>query len=408
MTTSIDSAMMRRFNKTAVFRTIYQNAPISRVDIANLLEMNKATISSIVDELIAEEFVIEIGYGESRGGRKPMLLSLNENAGYCIGIDVQITHVTVALCNLSGKIIEQHHEPIYLSDGMSVQEALLQSLIAASKKVISKAPTSKYGVIGAGVAIPGMVNSQTGYLHYLPNLEIHEWNFLESLRANLKIPIFIDNDANCGALAVQQTCHLNHLVFVNVGMGTGVGIITNGNLIHGYDGIAGEFGHTTIAAMGLKCSCGSYGCWEQYASERALLRYLQEVGAYNLPSFPSAHFIEECVLRADMGDALYIRAFQTLGQHIGIGLANVLNGLNPQIAMIGGPIVLAGNYILPDIERTVANRAVSLNRRVKVHIASPETVVHGAAQLVLRSLLLVDIESLKESGEFPTPLTLPH
>ncbi|MCY0887302.1 MAG: ROK family protein [Alicyclobacillaceae bacterium] len=396
MATSIDGSMMRRLNKTAVFRTIYEGSPISRAEIASSLGMNKATASSLVDELIAEHFVMELGYGESRGGRKPMMLDLNKTSGYSIGIDVQITHITAALCDLSGTILHLHRDALYVRPDASAKERLVQQLESVIRRTMALAPPSPHGIIGVGIAFPGMVNSSTGQIHYLPNLEVHDWSVHRDLVARLQIPIFVDNDANCGALAERQQRGLKQLAFINAGIGIGVGIIANGELYRGQDGISGEFGHTTIAAMGLRCSCGSYGCWEQYASERALLRYLEEGGTCHIPPFPSANFLEECVLRADAGDPHYIRAFQTVGQHIGYGLSNVINGLNPGYVIIGGNLASAARHIMNEVENVVSYRAVSVNRNVQIVIADPSTVVSGAASLVISSMLLVDVDSLAD------------
>ncbi|QQE77934.1 ROK family transcriptional regulator [Alicyclobacillus sp. SO9] len=397
MTSSIDAHAMRRMNRVSVFRKIFEEDRISRIEISRDLGMNKATVSSIVDDLIQNGFVNEIGYGESQGGRKPILLELNNTAAYIVSIDVQITHVTCAVLSLKGDIVWQTRHPLYNADIPSTKENLADNLEREIRSALTHVPDSPHGVLGAGIALPGMVNARTGYVHYLPNLEIHDWPIKIELAARLNMPIYIDNDANCGALAEYVSSKADNLAFVNAGIGVGLGIIANGRLYRGQDGIAGEYGHTTISAMGLRCSCGSYGCWEEYASERGLLRLLQDRGEEQNRRIPDPDFTSECITKAESGDENYIEGFSELGRNLGYGIANICNALNPGKIFLGGSLANAYSFVIESVTQVLSQRAVARNKFVEVVLASPGTVVRGASRLVLQEALFDPQSTLLDS-----------
>ncbi|RIV18363.1 ROK family transcriptional regulator [Alicyclobacillaceae bacterium I2511] len=387
MASSIDAPAMRRMNRATVFRTIYDNEPISRVQIARRLDMNKATVSYLVDELLQEKFVVEIGYGQSLGGRKPMMLRANAHAGFSIGVDVQITHVTTAVFDLKNEVVWLQRQPLYKQGEQPTPQNLTDRLEQEIRTAMQNVPDSPHGVLGVGVALPGMVNARTGYVYYLPNLEIQEWPIQSDLAKRIQFPIFIDNDANCGALAEHHRLVIDNLVFINAGIGVGGGIITDGHLYRGAGGIAGEFGHTTISAMGLRCTCGSYGCWEEYSSERALLRFLQDKEEGFTLAIPHPDFVATCVDRAQAGHPVYRQAFRELGRYLGIGMSNIVNAVNPQQIVLGGSISQAFVFIREEMQDMLANRPVANNKHTPVTLAPPESVVRGAASMVTAELL---------------------
>lgn len=387
MTRAIDAPAMRRMNRASVFRRIFEADTISRIQISKDLDMNKATVSSIVDDLIQHQFVNETGYGQSQGGRKPVLLELNGTAAYIISIDVQITHMTIAISSLKGELIWLQDQPLYHAGQRPTKDDLVEKLEREIRLALNHVPPSPHGILGVGIALPGMVNANTGYVHYLPNLEMFDWPMKLDLEARIQLPIFIDNDANCGALAEHIRMRAASMAFVNAGIGVGVGIITNGQPYRGHDGIAGEYGHTTISAMGLRCSCGSYGCWEEYASERGLLRILQDRGEEHKTKIPDPGFTAACIDKARDGSETYLEAFSELGKNLGLGIANICNALNPERIFLGGSIAKAYPYIVEAIDQVLAQRAVSRNKRIRVDLSAQDTVVRGAARLVVQEVL---------------------
>ncbi|MDQ0191422.1 ROK family protein [Alicyclobacillus cycloheptanicus] len=388
MSKTMDSTAMRQVNKKLVTQLIYERSPVSRISVSQMTGLNKATVSSLVDDLIRDQYVIEVGYGRSRRGRKPVMLEFNAKAGYCIGVNVQITYVTTVLTDLMGQIVHKHVRPIDFSQHQFSAAELKHILLTEIDAVAAKAPASPHGIIGAGIALPGMVNFETGLAYYLPNIEITEWDVCQALSKHLTFPVFIDNDGNCGALSAYRAHPSTPLVFVNVGIGVGTGIVIDGEVFRGYKGIAGEFGHMTISTIGLLCRCGNYGCWEQYASEQALLRYLQERGQMEASADLESQFAQIVVERAVQGDVHYQEALTTLGGYLGIGIANIANGVNPERIVIGGPIAAGAAWLRPAIRSVLRHRSILSNKDVEIDFAEEDAVVSGAARLCIAHLIL--------------------
>ncbi len=379
---SVDASVMRQFNKRTVLNVLYQRPETSRVSISSETGLNRATVSSLVDELIAEHFVEEIGLGTSHGGRKPILLQFNAEAGYAVGIDLQITHIDTVLTNARREVVYQHRLQVDADDAALTAEHLRALLIQEVRAAHAVCPKSPRGILGVGVALPGLVNYETGCVTYLPNLGITDWPIAPDLTKSLDVPVAIDNDANCGAWEAFLSTGLANLVFINAGIGVGAGIILNGQLYRGRDGIAGEAGHTTISTMGVVCSCGNYGCWEQYASEQALARYLREQGATQIDAFTPG-FIDLCIAAAESGSHAHIQSWRALAEALGIGISNLLQILNPDSIYLGGTIAEAETIILPEIQRVIRHRAMFANKTVPVSVLPTQTVARGAAGLAI-------------------------
>ena len=377
---TVDASVMRQVNKQTVLSLIYQKSVTSRVAISEETGLNRATVSSLVDELIAEEFVEEIGLGSSTGGRKPILLRFNARAGYAVGVDVQITHVTSVLTNAARDVVHYQRLELEANQEHYTTDWLLAILRQEIQAVIAAMPASPHGVLGVGIALPGLINHTAGRVIYLPNLGLADWGIVEELSQWFPYPFVVDNDANCGAWSEYLTRRINNLVFVNAGVGIGSGIIFNGALYRGRDGIAGESGHTTIAANGLLCSCGNYGCWEEYASERGLARYLREFG---VEADIGPHFVTDSVHLAQSGDPAFRHAFQKLGESLGIGLSNVLQVLNPEVAYLGGTVAEAQSLVLGEMHRVIRHRSMDANKGTRIVVAEPTAVALGAAGLAI-------------------------
>lgn len=392
--TVIDVAEMRRLNKVTVLKEIRNHPRTSRIAIAEATGLNKATVSSLVDQLIQEEFVCEVGLGTSKGGRKPIMLTFNSDAAFSIGIDIQIHSMRVVLCNLNQevkqeKIIQIQTKPLSESDLV----ILLKSEI---KQMLKDVPHSPHGVIGIGIALPGLVNYQKGYVHYIPNLGLSDLPLAAILQEDFQIPIYTDNDANCGAWAeFRQYPFVHSLVYVNVGIGIGAGLVFHGQVYRGHSGIAGEYGHMTITPMGLKCSCGNYGCWEQYASETGLHMQWTDSLDEGHPDrlIPiDQNFVPYLVEQANQGQSQAIQAFQSLGRYLGIGMANILNTMNPELVVLGGRISMASPYILPELQQALSYRALPGVRNARLVTAHEPTRAIGAAGIVAEETLLRSLD----------------
>jgi N-acetylglucosamine repressor len=390
MNANIDAATMRRMNRATVLRLIRDFRTTSRIDIAQITGLNKATVSNIVDELMEDKFVHEIGYGSSSGGRKPILLRFNANAAHAVGMEVKPSQLTTVVCNIRGETAYHHVIPVDLRDDSQDKRAVLLTLMAQEiQAAIDAAPKSPYGLVGVCVGLPGMVNYYTGKVYYLAGITTEEWDLKTALTERFSVPIFCDNNANCGAWN-EYLLHGERppsLVYVNAGAGVGAGIVIDGKLFRGQNGSAGEFGHMTINPMGSRCACGNYGCWEEYASERSLLRYIQEAGTDDSLFSPDSPLIDQVLHEASRDNRAYIRAFHSLGQYLGIGITNIINALNPAEIVLGGSLAGAATFVLPEIERVVNHRTRSHTKHILIRIGNVNSVAIGAACLTIEDVL---------------------
>lgn len=390
MNANIDASTMRRMNRATVLRLVRELRTTSRIDIAQLTGLNKATVSNIVDELIAEQFVHEIGHGSSSGGRRPILLRFNGNAAYAVGVDVQLSHTTTVVCNIRAEVAYRHVQQFQLRGTAGEQRQMLLDVIGSEiQRAREAAPQSPYGLVGACIGLPGMVDFRTGTVHYLPNGPTGSWDVRTPLTERFSFPVFLDNDANCGAWSEFQgrAGEPVNLLYVNAGAGLGTGIIIDNKLYRGRSGIAGEFGHMTINPMGSVCACGSYGCWEEYASERSLIRYIREAGGDPSVLAEDRSLMDQVMNEVRLDNRAYIRAFHSLGQYLGIGIANLMNGLNPDEVILGGSVAGAATFILPEVERAVRHRAIALNKQTPIRIGNVNSVAIGAACLAIDEVL---------------------
>ena len=348
--------MVKEINTSIVMDTVIRYHSISRARISELTGLNKGTVSSLVLELINQQLVYETGTGASSGGRKPVMLQFNGDTGYVVGIDLGVNYILTILTNLEGSIICEHHEDI---TGLNLQEII--PLLVRTIEIVSKqAPTSPYGIVGIGIGVPGIVDSD-GTVLFAPNLG---WTHVD-LRAEVQahypqIPIFIDNEANMGAIGEQQYGagkDAANLIYISVGIGIGAGIILNNKLFRGTSGYSGETGHMTIDAEGSLCRCGNRGCWELYASEQALISKGEQMASSAMNS------LETFVASAEAGQRSTIEAFEKIGHYLGIGVANIMNIFNPDLIIIGNRLALAERWVSPSLQETVQLRALPIQRQ---------------------------------------------
>ncbi|MFD1172335.1 ROK family protein [Oceanobacillus picturae] len=353
-----DQTLVKQINKSIVLGTIEKKGPISRAQISKETGLNKATVSTMVSDLIADELVNELGQGQSSGGRKPVMLYFNTHAGYAIGIDLGVNYILAVLTELGGEIVEEISVPL---SGKGTEE-VIHTLNFLVSTLIPKAPQSPYGVVGIGIGAPGIVDPD-GHILFTPYLELSEVNLKQILEEKFNIPTVIDNEANTGALGEHlygAGKNAMNLIYVSVGIGIGTGIIINGQLYKGAAGISGEMGHLTIEMNGKKCSCGNRGCWELYASESALVAKAQKLDVFkNTPSIT----LEIIEAEAKKGDKEVLRLLHSIGEYNGIGLANIINTFNPDMLIIGNRMARFENWIMNPIKHVMNDRLSPFHRK---------------------------------------------
>lgn len=342
--------VVKKNNKALVLQLIMEKEPISRADIAQVSGLNKATVSSLVNELLEEELIYESGPGESSGGRRPVILHFNKIAGYSIGIDIGVNYILCVLTDLKGNIVIEKNQTVHKTSYTTTIEIVIEMI----QSLIAEMPSSRYGIVGIGVGVPGIVNKE-GSVLLAPNLGWKNTQIKKDLEDVFHVPVIIENEANAGAFGEQQFGigqDYQNIIYISAGIGIGVGIILNKELYHGKNGFSGEMGHMIIDINGKPCNCGSRGCWEAYASEQALLENAGENG----------NSLESLIQLANSEDKKAQNLFTEIGAYLGYGINNIINTFNPDQVIIGNRLSMAKDWIEQPILSTIENHSLAYHQ----------------------------------------------
>lgn len=380
--------------RDAVFRLIWQEGAISRAEIARRLKLSRSTVTEIVRKLLDSPLVAEGGRGVSSGGRRPIVLEFQYDARIIAGVDIGATHVSALLTNLRGDslaFLEERHMVRPDPEGTIdlairlVEECLAESGLQAAALL----------AMGVGIASPVDPNDPVS----LPQMVMPAWqgrNAFSKLGQSFGVPLYLDNDANLGALAEQWWgvgCTYDNFVFIKAGYGIGAGFMLDGHIYRGYNGFAGEVGHIPLDPAGPLCKCGLRGCLVTLIGGRAL----EEAARKQLPRHPdslldpSSITYRTILQAARNGDPLSQSLVQEAARHLGQALAAFINVLNPALIILGGGWSLGGEDLISQLSEEVERCAfIEKASPVSIELSAlgPQVVARGAATLALKNMLL--------------------
>ncbi|MBT2542561.1 ROK family transcriptional regulator [Streptomyces sp. ISL-44] len=381
MQTPGSQSSLHRANLERVVRAVRLAGSLTQAEIARTTGLSAATVSNIVREL-KEGGTVEVT-DTSAGGRRARSVSLSGDAGIVIGVDFGHTHLRVAVGNLAHQVLAEEAEPLDVDaswvEGFDRAEALVGRLIAGIGVSLDKA-------IGVGLGVPGPIDVESGTLGSTAILP--GWagiNPREELSRRLGVPVYVDNDANLGALGELvwgSGRGVKDLAYIKVASGVGAGLVINGQIYRGPGGTAGEIGHITLDESGPVCRCGNRGCLETFAAARYVLPLLQGSHGPELT-------MERVVELAREGDPGCRRVITDVGRHVGSGVASLCNLLNPSRVVLGGSLAEAGELVLAPIRESVGRYAIpSAARQLSVLTGSlgGRAEVLGALALVLSEM----------------------
>ncbi|MET9882801.1 ROK family transcriptional regulator [Streptomyces sp. NPDC006430] len=381
MQTPGSQSSLHRANLERVVRAVRLAGSLTQAEIARSTGLSAATVSNIVREL-KDGGTVEVT-DTSAGGRRARSVSLSGDAGIVIGVDFGHTHLRVAVGNLAHQVLAEEAAPLDVdaswTDGFDRAEALVGQLIAGIGVGLEK-------VIGVGLGVPGPIDVESGTLGSTAILP--GWagiNPRQELSRRLGVPVYVDNDANLGALGELvwgSGRGVKDLAYIKVASGVGAGLVINGQIYRGPGGTAGEIGHITLDESGPVCRCGNRGCLETFAAARYVLPLLQSTHGPELT-------MERVVELAREGDPGCRRVIADVGRHVGSGVANLCNVLNPSRVVLGGSLAEAGELVLAPIRESVGRYAIpSAARQLSVLTGSlgGRAEVLGALALVLSEM----------------------
>jgi glucokinase-like ROK family protein len=384
-----NSQQAKVHNRLLILRTIYNNARISRADIARVTGLNRATVSDAVTELMKDGVVAEVGIGSSVAGKPPILLSMVDDARYLIGIDLAESEFRGAVINLRGKIIHRLNLAINGRDG----DAALASVYGLLDKLI---PLAEGPILGIGIGTPGLINTRQRVVRNAVNLDWHDLPLGDLLDERYKMPVHIANDSQAAALAeftFGASKNISNLIVINIGRGTGAGIVLNRQLYYGDSFGAGEFGHVAIVENGERCRCGHYGCLETVTSSQAIVRSARAIAKndlhsklYRLVASPEEINMDIVSQAFEAGDDAIRTLITEVGRYLGFAAAILVGILNVNRIVIAGRVARFGQALLEPIKQEIKRRSLpglADETVVEITTLGPDIVILGAAALLL-------------------------
>lgn len=381
METPGSQSSLHRANLERVVRAVRMAGSLTQAEIARSTGLSAATVSNIVREL-REGGTVEVT-PTSAGGRRARSVSLSGDAGIVIGVDFGHTHLRVAVGNLAHQVLAEESEPLDVDASSAYGFGRAEELV---ERLIEATGIGRQKVIGVGLGVPGPIDVVSGTLgstSILPG-----WtgiNPREEMAGRLGVPVYVDNDANLGALGELvwgSGRGVQDLAYIKVASGVGAGLVIDGQIYRGPGGTAGEIGHITLDESGPVCRCGNRGCMETFTAARYVLPLLRSSHGRDLT-------MERVVQLAREGDPGCRRVIADVGRHIGSGVANLCNLLNPSRVVLGGDLAEAGELVLAPIRESVSRYAIpSAARQLSVlpGALGGRAEVLGALALVLSEM----------------------
>lgn len=388
---------LSEMNRSAIVRILQQKEICSRAEVAKIMGLTQASITKLVGALIDMGIVSEVGIVKGNGNRRSIGLRLNAEKNLVIGVKFSRHEFSIGVFDISGKLYEQQDTEYSLED-------LSEDVIASMKAQIHKLLKKYENVVAIGLAVPGPYLRDEGRIALVTRMP--NWktvNFVDEFKSEFDKPVFIEQDANAGALAEwwfgNHDRPLNSLAYFLVGEGVGSGIVDHDRLLLGNLGIASEIGHISIDYKGPTCECGNKGCLELYCSTMAFLKKAEK----ELPKLfekPYENRSEACKRVFDSaraGDKKAVKLVNEIAEYLGYGCVTLINAYDPEIIVIGDSIAQGDELLLPTINKIVQERvlpSISSHVRIQISKLKIDPTLYGAAAIATDRVLRKPTEYL--------------
>ncbi len=381
--------LIKDINRNLVLNLIKNQGPISRTDLARISRLSPATISNITADFIADDIVHDIGEGLSSGGRRPVMLRLNHRAGFVVGLKLMENTISIALTDLDAQVL--HHRLVIMDiDAVAPSPNIVITHInQAIEETILATKVERERLMGIGIGMAGSVDGEKGICRFSPFFNWRNVSITEPIAMHFDLPVYLENDVNTLTIAEKWFGYGHdsaHFIVTTVGRGIGAGIVVNNQFYRGALGGAGEIGHITLI------DGDSPRTLEALASDPAVIARVETAVANNTPTSlaNSADIsIASITAAADNGDSLAQQVLADAGRWLGIGIATLINILNPQCVIVAGEGVAAGKWRLDPMRVAIkAHTFNGLANELDIFIepSGDETWARGAATLVLDEL----------------------
>ncbi|MEC9485152.1 MAG: ROK family protein [Candidatus Izemoplasma sp.] len=373
-----NSKSIKAENTKLVVEKLVELKETTRIELARLTTLNKATISSIIQGLIKKQIVIKTDKSIKTSGRSAKVIALNKNAGRILSLDLQTTQIYGVITNLYGEMLFEIKHPISNPNFSPYLEELLKTIDELKDNTFD----STYGIIGIGIGVYGIIDKN----HRIKFAPFTSWKNIE-LKTIIEdytgLDTYVENEANISALG-ENTVYPDHhnLITLNIGVGVGMGIVINNTLYTGEDGFAGEIGHTIIHPGGNPCVCGNNGCLETYLKDSAIInRYHQLTGVIV--------DLDELIQRYKLKDPYAMKVYSEFIENVSITVNNISQMLNPKAIIINSVIVQNISESISLIKNNLHSQIMNLDILTTSKYRAKTNVI-GLAHLLIQDFLKID------------------
>ena len=408
-----DPEDVRRHNRALLLELVRTRGPVSRAELARVTQLRTRVVVKITEELIEDGLIREVGSGPSTGGRRPTLLGLVPDAHCALGLNIGTRTLTAVATDLNASVQKRVSVPSDMAGG---PESLMNQVREVLLDLIQGCPNELGEVLGIGMALPGpiLVLEDPSEVRFSPP-SYPGWGELQIgklVEEEFGLPVLLDNDANSAALGEHlfgAGRGVRNIFYVIAHRGVGGATIMDGVLHRGAHGGVGEIGHSPIDFDGPRCGCGRYGCLGAFIGRAAIAqrasRALKLAGGARLGGHEPDELGAEDVINAGLeGDELAREILEETGEYLGIGISGAVNMFDPELVILGGSTMKAGDLVLEPAKRVVEKRALSeMAERVRIVPGDlgEDAGAIGAVALVLRELFALSVP--QEAEQAPEP-----
>lgn len=386
--------LIKDMNRSLLLNIIRREGQVSRKQLTEVSGLSMGSVSGIVAELLATHWILEIGEGDYTGGRRQTLIKLNPKVGYAIGLKLMERRVVVAITNFEAEIVTYQEETYAFNPE---PQTLVHTLSTIIRAVVKQSQIEPEKLFGVGIGLAGVVYPNTGIVHHSPFFGWKDIPLATLLEQQIDYPVYIENDVNTLTLTEQlfgAGRYCNNFVVATIGRGIGMGLVINSQLYRGVRGGAGEFGHTVLIQETNNESSLKFKTLEDSASDPAVINHMHQQDPTT-----QIHELDDVITLANAGDKISRQALHRSGELIGVGLANIINVLNPEMVIISGEGIVAGDYrIQPMLDAMKTHTFNGLLDDVDVVIEPTDdrAWARGAASIVISKVFESPIEVAQE------------
>jgi len=392
----VSNTDLKRFRQQSfIIEYLYRNGQASNPTLSKLTNMSSPTINKLLLELVDLGIVMELGHGDSIGGRRPNLYGINPNAKYIISVDIDCRMIKMGVFNLQNEAVS---DIITYFDNVKNKKQVFEEIFKRLDVLLASLNFDFSQYLGIGISLPGLVEAKTGETY--SDLLIDGLGLEEAFYAKYKLPTFTGNDSRVMALGEQAfgaARNKENVLCINICDGIGMGMIVNGKIYEGKSGFAGELGHINVVDDGLLCTCGKKGCLETVASGTALIQHAQKGISEGKQSIISEMVennldrihVSTIIDALENGDVFAIDLISQAGAYLGKGIAGLIHIFNPETVIVGGKVAGAKHFLLDPIHQSLNKYTIHrIKQDTEIIVSSLEGKVKllGAVAMVMNKL----------------------